>query len=229
MRATSAAGAAGWRMASTSRRRGRNRAVKSSRPERDVETVSTLEKGFRRERTLGERLAEVSVRGAGSLPFVGAHVLWFAAWLGVNLNLVPGVSAFDPFPFPFLTLVVSLEAIFLALLACATLAEAIGIHALFGAFLFGVIVPRQGRMVAGLVDRVDDLVVVLFLPLFFAFTGLRTQIGLVSGAELWGWCGVVMLVATAGKLLGTAVPARLGGLDWRASATIGGKCRFMSR
>jgi uncharacterized membrane protein len=103
-------------MASARSRRGHHRAAKSSRPERDVETISTLEKAFRRERTIGERLAEVSIRGAGSLPFVGAHVLWFAAWLGVNLNLVPGVSAFDPFPFPFLTLVVSLEAIFLALL-----------------------------------------------------------------------------------------------------------------
>lgn len=116
---------------------------------------------------------------------------------------------------------IAVAAIFLALLVCASVAEAIGIHALFGAFLFGVIVPRQGQVVRGLVERVEDVVVVLFLPLFFAFTGLRTEIGLLSGANLWGWCGIVVLVATVGKLAGTAIPARLGGLSWRESATVG--------
>ncbi|MDP2309275.1 MAG: cation:proton antiporter [Pseudomonadota bacterium] len=115
----------------------------------------------------------------------------------------------------------AVAAIFLALLVCASVAEAIGIHALFGAFLFGVVVPRQGQVVRGLVERVEDVVVVLFLPLFFAFTGLRTEIGLLSGPGLWGWCAVVVLVATVGKLAGTAIPARLGGLSWRESATVG--------
>lgn len=115
----------------------------------------------------------------------------------------------------------AVAAILLALLVSATVAEAIGIHALFGAFLFGVVVPRQGRVVRGLVERLEDVVVVLFLPLFFAFTGLRTEIGLLSGADLWGWCAVVVLVATVGKLAGTAIPARLGGLSWRESATVG--------
>ncbi len=115
----------------------------------------------------------------------------------------------------------AVAATFLALLVCATVAEAIGIHALFGAFLFGVIVPRQGHVVRGLVSRVEDLVVVLFLPLFFAFTGLRTEIGLLTDASLWGWCALVVAVATLGKLAGTAIPARLGGLSWRESATVG--------
>ncbi|HJS74311.1 MAG TPA: DUF1003 domain-containing protein [Vicinamibacteria bacterium] len=86
------------------------------RPERDVETISTLQRRFQRERTTGERLAGFTVQGAGSMAFVVAHFLWFAAWIPVNLNLIPGVPAFDPFPFSFLSLVVSLEAIFLALL-----------------------------------------------------------------------------------------------------------------
>ncbi|MDP2312835.1 MAG: cation:proton antiporter [Pseudomonadota bacterium] len=115
----------------------------------------------------------------------------------------------------------AVAAILLALLLCATLAEAIGIHALFGAFLFGVVVPRQGQVVRALIGRVEDLVVVLLLPLFFAFTGLRTEIGLLSGGTLWAWCGLIILVATVGKIAGTAVPARLGGLSWRESATIG--------
>jgi Kef-type K+ transport system membrane component KefB len=115
----------------------------------------------------------------------------------------------------------AVAAILLALLVCATVAEAIGIHALFGAFLFGVVVPRQGQVVRGLVERIEDVVVVLFLPLFFAFTGLRTEIGLLSGANLWGWCALVVVVATVGKLAGTAIPARLGGLSWRESATVG--------
>jgi uncharacterized membrane protein len=98
-------------------RRPRQRALKEAqRPERDVETIAALERRFQRERTVGEHLAGIVVQGAGSMAFVAGHVLWFAAWIAANLNLVEGVSPFDPLPFQFLTLVVSLEAIFLSLL-----------------------------------------------------------------------------------------------------------------
>lgn len=109
----------------------------------------------------------------------------------------------------------------LLLLLSAVTAEVIGVHALFGAFLFGVVVPRQGPIVRALTERVEDLVVVLLLPLFFAFTGLRTAIGLVDTPELWAWTGAIILVATVGKFGGTAIPARISGIPWRESATLG--------
>jgi Kef-type K+ transport system membrane component KefB len=109
----------------------------------------------------------------------------------------------------------------LGLLAAALVSEMIGIHALFGAFAFGAVVPREGPVVRTLVQKVEDVVVILFLPTFFAFTGLRTELGLVDGAEAWLATGLVIAVATVAKVLGTGVPARLAGLSTRDSATLG--------
>jgi Kef-type K+ transport system membrane component KefB len=71
------------------------------------------------------------------------------------------------------------------------------------------------------VAKLEDLIVVLLLPAFFAFTGLRTQIGLVNGAGLWLVCGVIILVASLGKFGGSAVASRLSGMSWRDSAALG--------
>jgi Kef-type K+ transport system membrane component KefB/nucleotide-binding universal stress UspA family protein len=109
----------------------------------------------------------------------------------------------------------------LGLLASALVSELIGIHALFGAFAFGAVVPREGPVVKTLVQKVEDLVVILFLPTFFAFTGLRTRLDLVDGPDAWIATGMVIAVAMVAKILGTAIPARLSGLNARESATIG--------
>jgi Kef-type K+ transport system membrane component KefB len=77
---------------------------------------------------------------------------------------------------------------FVLLLASAFTSELIGIHALFGAFLFGTIMPRQGDYAHALAERMEDFVVVALLPLFFAYSGLRTQLGLVHGAGDWLLC-----------------------------------------
>lgn len=111
--------------------------------------------------------------------------------------------------------------IFVALLLSALATELIGIHAVFGAFLLGAIIPHDSGMARDLTDRLEDLVVVLFLPSFFAFTGLRTQIGLVSGAEQWLLCGVIIVVASVGKFGGSFVAARLVGLHWREATALG--------
>jgi len=108
----------------------------------------------------------------------------------------------------------------LLLLVSSLTTEAIGIHALFGAFLLGAVVPHDGRIVAELTERLKGLVALL-LPAFFAFTGLRTQIGLVSGVRAWLLCGAIILVASLGKFGGSAVAARLTGLNWRDSASLG--------
>jgi Kef-type K+ transport system membrane component KefB len=107
------------------------------------------------------------------------------------------------------------------LLASALATEFIGIHAIFGAFFLGAIVPPSSRIARELLEKLEDLVVVLLLPAFFAFTGMRTQIGLVSGASDWILCGLIILVATAGKFGGSFVAARIAGIGWRDSASLG--------
>ena len=116
------------------------------------------------------------------------------------------------------------EAIALALvclLLSALTTERIGVHAIFGAFLFGTIIPHDSGLARALISRLEDLVTTLLLPAFFAFTGMRTQIGLVSGASEWLICGLITLVATAGKFGGTLVAARVTGMDWRGATSLG--------
>jgi Kef-type K+ transport system membrane component KefB len=108
-----------------------------------------------------------------------------------------------------------------ALLLSALATDAIGIHALFGAFLLGAVVPHDSALAREFARRTEDLVTVLLLPAFFAFTGLRTEVGLLSGAEDWLVCGLITLVATAGKYGGSLAAARLAGLPWRTAAALG--------
>lgn len=111
--------------------------------------------------------------------------------------------------------------VLLVVLASAWTTEALGVHALFGAFLAGAVMPKGEGFVHALTGKLEDLTVVLLLPLFFAFTGLRTRIGLVDGAEMWMFCGLVILVAVAGKFGGSAAAARLTGMTGRESLAIG--------
>jgi Kef-type K+ transport system membrane component KefB len=111
--------------------------------------------------------------------------------------------------------------IFVALLLSSSATELIGIHAIFGAFALGAVIPHDSQMARELTDRLEDLVVVLLLPAFFAFTGLRTQIGLVSGLQEWALCGLIILVASAGKFGGSLAAARITGLGWREGSALG--------
>ena len=89
------------------------------------------------------------------------------------------------------------------------------------AFLFGAVIPHDGRLAKQIRSRAEDLVVVLLLPIFFAFTGMRTQIGLLSSASDWLFCGLIIVVATMGKFGGSFAAAKLSGLGWRESSAIG--------
>jgi Kef-type K+ transport system membrane component KefB len=111
--------------------------------------------------------------------------------------------------------------VLLLVLGSALASEAIGVHALFGAFVLGVVVPRRSDFVRAIIGKMQDLVVVLLLPLFFALTGLRTQIGLLTGASMWGYCGLVLLVAIVGKFGGASVAARASGMSWREAGALG--------
>jgi Kef-type K+ transport system membrane component KefB len=110
---------------------------------------------------------------------------------------------------------------FFILLLSAYFAEVIGIHALFGAFLAGVIMPQNVRFKELLANKLEDISLLLLLPIFFAFTGLRTQITLLNEGYLWATCAVVVLVAVIGKFGGSAIPARLVGQTWKDSLSIG--------
>ncbi len=110
---------------------------------------------------------------------------------------------------------------FFVLLIAGYLAEVIGIHLLFGAFLAGVIMPAEANIKAVLTDKLEDVSVVILLPVFFAFTGLRTQIGLLNETHLWTMFAAIMLVAVGGKFGGSAVTARLVGQPWREALSIG--------
>lgn len=111
--------------------------------------------------------------------------------------------------------------VLIGLVLSALVTEYIGIHALFGAFLVGAVIPHDARLAREITHKLEDLTVIFFLPAFFAFTGMRTQIGLVEGPQQWLFCGAIILVACAGKFGGSAVAARLSGLSWRDSACLG--------
>jgi Kef-type K+ transport system membrane component KefB len=112
-------------------------------------------------------------------------------------------------------------AIFAGVLLSAYITEEIGIAVIFGAFIMGMIMPRNAGLTEDVTNRIEDFVVIVLLPVFFAYTGLRTNIGLLDRPVLWLITGVLIVVAIVGKLFGAAIAARLTGFDWRSSFVIG--------
>jgi Kef-type K+ transport system membrane component KefB len=110
---------------------------------------------------------------------------------------------------------------FLILVVSAYATEVIGIHALFGAFMAGAVMPENMKFRNIFIEKVDDVAVVLLLPLFFVFTGLRTQIGLLNDLYLWMITGIIILVAVTGKFFGSALAAKFVGQSWKDSLAIG--------
>lgn len=111
--------------------------------------------------------------------------------------------------------------IFLVLIISSATTEILGIHALFGAFIAGVVMPSNFGFRKVMMEKVEDVALVFFLPLFFAFTGLRTEIGLINTPELLLVCLLLILVAVVGKIGGCSIAARLVGESWKDSLIIG--------
>ena len=109
----------------------------------------------------------------------------------------------------------------LILILSSFVTQVIGIHALFGAFLAGVVMPQLPHFRKLIIDKIEDVSVTLLLPLFFVFTGLRTEIGLLNTPHLWIICGLFILVAVSGKFMGGAFTARILGETWKDSLSIG--------
>ena len=111
--------------------------------------------------------------------------------------------------------------IFLFLVLSSVATEIIGIHALFGAFIAGVVMPTNIGFRKVMMEKVEDISLVFFLPLFFAFSGLHTEIGLINTPELWGVCLLFIVVAIAGKFGGCTLAARAVGENWKDSLIVG--------
>lgn len=110
---------------------------------------------------------------------------------------------------------------FLTLLISSYLTEIIGIHALVGAFVAGVIMPENMRFRHIFIEKVEDVSLVIMLPLFFVVTGLNTKIGLLNTEYLWKMTGIIVLVAVSAKFLSSTLTAKYVGQNWRDSLTLG--------
>jgi Kef-type K+ transport system membrane component KefB len=111
--------------------------------------------------------------------------------------------------------------IFLLVLASSLMTEFIGIHALFGAFLIGAIIPHSSRVAREMTHSLENVVGILLLPIFFAFTGLRTQIGLLQSWNDIFICLAIIAIATLGKFVGGMLTSRLFSISWGDSAAVG--------
>ncbi|WP_373529184.1 cation:proton antiporter [Nostoc sp.] len=114
-----------------------------------------------------------------------------------------------------------LAGIYMGVVASALITELIGIHLIFGAFLLGAAMPKNEDLVRELAVKTEDFVLIFLLPIFFAYSGLRTQIGLLNRPELWLLCALVLGVAIAGKYVGTYVAARVSGISKREASALG--------
>lgn len=108
-----------------------------------------------------------------------------------------------------------------AVLAAGFVTDAIGIHALFGAFVLGVLVPKEGPFAGALVEKVEDLVSGLFLPLYFVSSGLKTNVATIQGAQSWGLLVLVICTACVGKIVGTVVVSLLSKIPFKEALTLG--------
>ncbi len=115
----------------------------------------------------------------------------------------------------------AMTVICIGLLVSSLITEYIGIHAIFGAFLMGTLIPHESAVARQIKYKLEDLVIVLFLPAYFAFTGMRTQVGLMSGLDRWILCAAIILVASAGKFGGSFLAARFTGSGWCESVSLG--------
>jgi len=155
---------------------------------------------------------------AGSALFVAVLTVGFASLMLVVVRpiiarLVAGLEERSPTQG-------NVAVVLVGLLMSAWTTEVIGIHAVFGAFIFGAIIPHQSSLARTLHQNLESLTILL-LPAFFAFTGMRTEIGLLSGRYEWVVCAIIIAVATTGKWGGAVVGARLTALSWRESSALG--------
>jgi Kef-type K+ transport system membrane component KefB/nucleotide-binding universal stress UspA family protein len=114
-----------------------------------------------------------------------------------------------------------LAGIYMGVVASALITELIGIHFIFGAFLLGTVMPKHAGLRRELAQKTEDFVLTFLLPIFFAYSGLRTQVGLLNSPMLWLLCGLVLAVAIVGKYAGTYLAACFCGINHRDAMALG--------
>ncbi len=129
--------------------------------------------------------------------------------IGVNKNLNGNITQSQ------------LALILLLVLVSGLVTEILGIHPLFGAFFLGTVMPRDFSFVEELRKKLEDIVVVLLVPLYFAFTGLRTSLGLISGLDSLVYLALILIVAVVGKFGGAFLASKMSGMSWREASSVG--------
>lgn len=155
----------------------------------------------------------------GALPNIVAAMIYISFMLLVGRKLLGQFATFYDRTGRLTQSMLAL--IYICVVVSALITEVIGIHLIFGAFLLGAAMPKHEGLVRELAQKTEDFVLTFLLPVFFAYSGLRTQIGLLNSPPLWGLCGLVVLVAIAGKYAGTFGAARFSGLSRRDASALG--------
>jgi Kef-type K+ transport system membrane component KefB/nucleotide-binding universal stress UspA family protein len=143
------------------------------------------------------------------IAFMATVVRWFLKKLSIYYRRTGKLSQFV------------LAYIYMGVVVSALITELIGIHLIFGAFLLGAVMPKNAALVRELAEKTEDFVLIFLLPVFFAYSGLRTEIGLLNRPELWLLCAAVVAVAIIGKYFGTYIAARASGIEKRDASALG--------
>ncbi|HLQ28678.1 MAG TPA: cation:proton antiporter [Ktedonobacteraceae bacterium] len=160
----------------------------------------------------------VAIIHANGLTSVALTVGSTIVFIGVMFAIMRPLLAYAERRIQSKQLLITLSLVLLLLSAYVT--SMIGIHPVFGAFLMGIILPRRATFIEQ-VRSLDQVNTVIFLPLFFVFSGLRTQIGLLNSPTLWLICLLVLLIACVSKIVGSTLPMRWMGDSWRESLSLG--------
>lgn len=170
-------------------------------------TVSALvTSGFAGMKTVG--MIGMTVGFAALMVFVARPLL--LRWINFALKRGDGELGLN-----------ALAILFIVIFLCAIATNLIGIFAIFGAFILGSVLSDHAEFRRAVSNQLRNFVTVFFLPIFFTYTGLRTDVGTLSSGLMWVFAGLVSAAAIAGKFGGCAVAARLGGFNWRESTCIG--------
>jgi Kef-type K+ transport system membrane component KefB len=156
---------------------------------------------------------------AGAVPIIIYSVIYIGAMLTGGRWLLKILSIYYDRTGKLSQLM--LAGIYMAVVSSALITEAIGIHLIFGAFLLGAAMPKNPRLVREIAQKTEDFVLIFLLPVFFAYSGLKTQIGLLNSPELWLLCAAVLGVAIVGKYVGTYYAARSCQIDRQEASALG--------
>jgi Kef-type K+ transport system membrane component KefB/nucleotide-binding universal stress UspA family protein len=155
----------------------------------------------------------------GALPTIALAFGYVALMLTLGRRLIGGIETLYNRSKRLTPLL--LAGIYGGVVLSALITEYIGIHLIFGAFLLGAIMPKNEDLTREIAEKTEDFILIFLLPIFFAYSGLRTQIGSLNQPILWGYCGCILAVAIAGKYLGTYVAARACKLPHRDASALG--------